>query len=56
MTLQEDLERPERQLREIIKEEHFMQKEHQKMFGKNLVGNQLGVVTGVLGREDGNLA
>lgn len=34
MMLQKDLERPERQLREIMKEEHFMQKEHQKTFGK----------------------
>lgn len=49
-------ERPERQPSGVMKEEHFMQKEHQKQFVEDLVvEDKLGVVAGVQGREDDGL-
>lgn len=47
-------ETPGGQPSETREEEHFMQKEHQKSLEKT-VGDQLGVVTGVQGREESSL-
>lgn len=49
-------ERPEGQASELREDKRFIQKEQQKKSEKDLVGDQLGVVTGVQGREDGRLA